>query len=411
MAKGAIKPEAHWTQDERRVVIQDQRLKSIIMSCLPDDIMESVVSCETAKDTWTDLVHSFKGPSNTKENRIMNLKLKYQTFRDFQENSDDEVDERSSEEYLKDLDIKFHERVDPKIQTNYKVEYKKMKAKLALLEASSSISQTPKTFQPKNKGLVAETFIGMGKRKESCSKWRIDWHHYEKGNSQGTSREEFHENDYAKEIGKAIRTRLRRSWSKSKEMQKAIQNNSLSISINPFSEGLKKGYDRFQQLLSQLEAHGAGKKEQNQNCLLIMDNGVVNWGEHTVEEEETNHALMAISSNNESNEVLSYEEEMNRYVFKCTAEDYINKPLYSRFTKTNSFKGVPHPLTGDYTPKPQEKIDDSLYVCGKKGPQKPEISDSDDNYTEHSTCQSNDSEGSCGNTSEHSSESESESIM
>ncbi|GJV06503.1 ribonuclease H-like domain-containing protein [Tanacetum coccineum] len=52
------------------------------------------------------------------------------------------------------------------------------------------------------------------------------------------------------------------------------------------------------------------------------------------------------------------------------------------FTKTNSFKGVPHPLTGDYTSKPQEEIDDSLYVYGKKGPQKPEISDSDDNSTE-----------------------------
>ncbi|GJV97042.1 hypothetical protein Tco_1548619 [Tanacetum coccineum] len=44
------------------------------------------------------------------------------------------------------------------------------------------------------------------------------------------------------------------------------------------------------------------------------------------------------------------------------------------------------------------------------GPQKPEISDLDDNYTEHSTCQSNDSEGSCGNTSEHSFETESESV-
>ncbi|GKE11653.1 hypothetical protein Tco_1415204, partial [Tanacetum coccineum] len=43
---------------------------------------------------------------------------------------------------------------------------------------------------------------------------------------------------------------------------------------------------------------GAGKKEQNQNCLLTMDDGVVNWGEHTVEEVETNHALMAINSNN-----------------------------------------------------------------------------------------------------------------
>ncbi|GKC57805.1 ribonuclease H-like domain-containing protein [Tanacetum coccineum] len=44
------------------------------------------------------------------------------------------------------------------------------------------------------------------------------------------------------------------------------------------------------------------------------------------------------------------------------------------------------------------------------GPQKPEISDSDDNSTERSTCQSNDSEGTYGNTSKHSSESESESI-
>ncbi|GJV46743.1 ribonuclease H-like domain-containing protein [Tanacetum coccineum] len=260
---------------------------------------------------------------------------------------------------------------------------------------------------------------------------------------------------------------------------------------------------------------GAGKKEQNQNCLLTMDDGVVNWGEHTVEEEETNHALMAISSNNEvslcsktcidsynklktlcdeqtnqlgeqeakilaytlavkkleaqvvtfqkqqlslneqltfqaneiyakdeklkkyrrigmkavkekeqlqkivgfrkflnnlwklvdsgmtsnskvglgyeiqsNNEVLSYEEEMNRTVFKCTEEDFLNKPLYSRFSKTDNFKGVPHPLTRDYTPKPQEEIDDSLYVYGKKGPQKPKTSVSDDKFSENSVTSS-----------------------
>ncbi|GJU79379.1 ribonuclease H-like domain-containing protein [Tanacetum coccineum] len=111
-----------------------------------------------------------------------------------------------------------------------------------------------------------------------------------------------------------------------------------------------------------------------------------------------------------NNEVLSYEEEMNFSVFNCSKEDSIGKPLYSRFTKTNDFKGVPHPLSGDYTPRPQEEIDDSLYVYGRKGPQKPEISVSDDNSSEHSTCQSNDSEGSCGNTSEHSFETESESL-
>ncbi|GJV58450.1 putative ribonuclease H-like domain-containing protein [Tanacetum coccineum] len=245
-----------------------------------------------------------------------------------------------------------------------------------------------------------------------------------------------------------------------------------------------------------------GSKRRINWGLLTMDDGIVNWGEHT-EVEETNHALMAISSSNEvtlcsktcidsyntlkllcdeqmnqlgdqeaqilaysqavkkleaqlvtfqkhqlslnekltfqANEIYEKDEKLKRYRrigMKAVKEkeqlqktldswknlwrlissgmssnkDSIGKPLYSRFTKTNDFKGVPHPLSGDYTPKPQEEIDDSLYVYGKKGPQKPEISVSDDNSSEHSTCQSNDSEGSCGNTSEHSFETESESL-
>nr|GEU67294.1 retrovirus-related Pol polyprotein from transposon TNT 1-94 [Tanacetum cinerariifolium] len=82
IADGDAKPESQWTLDERRVVVQDQRLKSIIMPCLPYDIMESVISCILVKETWTDLVHSFEVPLDTKENRIMDLKLEYQTFRE-----------------------------------------------------------------------------------------------------------------------------------------------------------------------------------------------------------------------------------------------------------------------------------------------------------------------------------------
>ncbi|GJV77897.1 putative ribonuclease H-like domain-containing protein [Tanacetum coccineum] len=109
----------------------------------------------------------------------------------------------------------------------------------------------------------------------------------------------------------------------------------------------------------------AGKQEKNQMGLLTMDDGIVNWGEHT-EVEETNHALMAISSS------------------------------------------VPHPLSGDYTPTPQEEIDESLYVYGKKGPQEPELNVSDDRSSEYSTCQTNDSAGSIGTSSEHSVDPESE---
>ncbi|GJX43430.1 hypothetical protein Tco_0260106 [Tanacetum coccineum] len=49
-------------------------------------------------------------------------------------------------------------QADPKFEKDYKAEYKKIKAKLALLEASPSSSRNPKTFQLKNKGLVSETF-------------------------------------------------------------------------------------------------------------------------------------------------------------------------------------------------------------------------------------------------------------
>ncbi|GKB70913.1 putative ribonuclease H-like domain-containing protein [Tanacetum coccineum] len=273
------------------------------------------------------------------------------------------------------------------------------------------------------------------------------------------------------------------------------------------AKGTHDGKKKRDSLYQQQET---GKQEKNQMGLLTMDDGIVNWGEHT-EAEETNHALMAISSSNEvtlcsktcidsyntlktlcdeqmnqlgdqeaqilaysqavkkleaqlvtfqkqqfslnekltfqaneiyekdeklkryrrigmkavkekeqlqktvdswkdssknlwrlidsgmssnskvglgfeiksNNEVLSFEEEMNFFVFKCSKEDSIGKPSYSRFTKTNDFKGVPHPLNGDYTPKPQEEIDDSL-ICLI--------------------------EGSCGNTSEHSFETESESV-
>ncbi|GJS83650.1 hypothetical protein Tco_0750191 [Tanacetum coccineum] len=109
-----------------------------------------------------------------------------------------------------------------------------------------------------------------------------------------------------------------------------------------------------------------------------------------------------------NNEVLSYEEEMNFSVFNCSKEDSVGKPVYSRFIKTNDFKGVPHPLSGDYTPKPQEEIDESLYVYGKKGPQEPEPSVTDDRSSECSTCQSNDSAGSIGTSSVHSVDFESE---
>ncbi|GJZ06429.1 hypothetical protein Tco_0540222 [Tanacetum coccineum] len=174
------------------------------MPCIPDDIIESVISCETAKAIWTDLVHSFVGSSDTKKNRIMDLKLQYQTFRAkpsesisqtytryktlLDELANDGVNlskheinvafvnsllekwltfsqglRNANHTQILDLVDIYGRFADPKIQKDYKAEYKKLKAKLALLEAIPSTSQTPKNFQPKNKAddeLTVEKIYG-----------------------------------------------------------------------------------------------------------------------------------------------------------------------------------------------------------------------------------------------------------
>ncbi|GKA43208.1 putative ribonuclease H-like domain-containing protein [Tanacetum coccineum] len=136
----------------------------------------------------------------------------------------------------------------------------------------------------------------------------------------------------------------------------------------------------------------AGKQEKNQMGLLKMKRQIMHF--------------MAISSSVIRSTILAYIQAVRTR--EAQLWDSVGKPLYSRFTKTNDFKGVPHPLSGDYTPTPQEEIDESLYVYGKKGPQEPEPNVSDDRSSEYSTCQSNDSAGSIGTSSEHSVDPESE---
>ncbi|GJR07973.1 retrovirus-related pol polyprotein from transposon TNT 1-94 [Tanacetum coccineum] len=81
MTAGQRKPEGQWIRDDRKATNLDQRLKSVIMYVLPDDQMNSVINCLTAKSTWDDLILYHEGPADVKESRVMNLKLCYNTFK------------------------------------------------------------------------------------------------------------------------------------------------------------------------------------------------------------------------------------------------------------------------------------------------------------------------------------------
>nr|GEW03035.1 copia protein [Tanacetum cinerariifolium] len=112
-SEGDAKPESQWTPDERRVVVQDQRLKSIII---------------------------FEGPSNTKENRIIDLKLEYQTFK------------AKSTESLSQTYTRYKTLLNE--LANDGVNLSKHEINVGFVNSHPE----KWTFQPKSKGLVAEIF-------------------------------------------------------------------------------------------------------------------------------------------------------------------------------------------------------------------------------------------------------------
>ncbi|GJW46517.1 hypothetical protein Tco_0078163 [Tanacetum coccineum] len=78
------KPQKHWTATDRKLVNQDKRPKSIIISCLPNDTMKVVIKCSTARETWNDLIQSHEGPSETRDTKIATLRLKFNAFKSFE---------------------------------------------------------------------------------------------------------------------------------------------------------------------------------------------------------------------------------------------------------------------------------------------------------------------------------------
>ncbi|GJW64007.1 retrovirus-related pol polyprotein from transposon TNT 1-94 [Tanacetum coccineum] len=108
------KRQNQWSNAESRLANQDKRLKSIIISCLPNDVMKFVIKCKTAKEMWNDLILAHKGPSNTRDTKIAALRLKFNAFKSLEgkkdSDSDVEEDQRTSNEFMADLNAEYHER-------------------------------------------------------------------------------------------------------------------------------------------------------------------------------------------------------------------------------------------------------------------------------------------------------------
>ncbi|GJV70869.1 hypothetical protein Tco_1490864 [Tanacetum coccineum] len=75
------KRQNQWSNAESRLANQDKRLKSIIISCLLNDVMKSVIKCKTVKEMWNDLILAHGRPSDIRDTKIATLRLKFNAFK------------------------------------------------------------------------------------------------------------------------------------------------------------------------------------------------------------------------------------------------------------------------------------------------------------------------------------------
>ncbi|GJT43494.1 hypothetical protein Tco_0952209 [Tanacetum coccineum] len=108
------KRQNQWSNAESRLANQDKGLKSSIISCLSNDVMKSIIKCKTAKDMWNDLILAHEGPYDTRDTKVTALRLKFNAFKSLKGEKDSdsniEEDQRTSNEFMADLNAEYHER-------------------------------------------------------------------------------------------------------------------------------------------------------------------------------------------------------------------------------------------------------------------------------------------------------------
>ncbi|GJV12694.1 retrovirus-related pol polyprotein from transposon TNT 1-94 [Tanacetum coccineum] len=210
------KRKNQWSNAESRLANQDKRLKSIIISCLPNDVMKSVIKCKTAKEMWNDLILAHEGPSNTRNTKIAALRLKFNAFKalegekvngtftrlkcllnDLENNgvsipqaevndtdSDVKEDQRTNNEFMADLNVEYHERSLLENQKRFYKRSRRVGSTRKPLEKSKEtcFAYAKLDYREKYKGLKAEMAV-LTKMIDDLTKGKSEKGKNEKGKS------------------------------------------------------------------------------------------------------------------------------------------------------------------------------------------------------------------------------------
>ncbi|GJV19125.1 hypothetical protein Tco_1368145 [Tanacetum coccineum] len=392
------------TQEEQFADEKERKARTLLLMAVPKDHLRRFHGMDDAKEIWAAIKTRFGGNANSKKMQKAVLKQQFEAFT------------ISSKESL-EKGSKEGNRQEAGRGQDFKPVRTEKEALMTIDEGQINwVEQT--TDEELNHALMAFT---VNNEVSMCSKLCLDTYNALQA-KYDELQSEFGDQEAALVAHKLAVKKLE-SQLKASHKQQSSLNEKLNFQANQIFEkdeklkkyrriGMKavKDKDALQKIVDSWFA-------SSKNLWKLIDCGM------------SSTVKLGLGHSIKSNaEVLGYEEEMSRgiFVLRETDEGYYDIPLYSRF-KQVEYKGVPPPLSGDYTPRAQEDIDDSLYVYGKHGPQpqspSPTVSNAssivfsicpsndsdgelgvvcDASSTHYSTCQSNDSDGELGTVTDHS---------
>nr|GEY54522.1 retrovirus-related Pol polyprotein from transposon TNT 1-94 [Tanacetum cinerariifolium] len=145
MVAGQRKPKGQWTKDEKKAANLDQRLKSLIMSVLPDDQM-NYVDTRSSHEYLNNLEEEYQARAHLAKSKRF--------FKKGTQRSKTSVPSYQSPIQSKSLSSPQH-KPELRPTKDFEAKYNKVKAKLTLLSLSALAS---KALTVKNNGLITKAY-------------------------------------------------------------------------------------------------------------------------------------------------------------------------------------------------------------------------------------------------------------
>ncbi|GJW94783.1 hypothetical protein Tco_0174455 [Tanacetum coccineum] len=150
------KPPKKWLPKDRKLANLDKRLRSIIISCLPNDVMKAIIKCATTQSMWNDFILAHEGFSDIRDTKIATLRLKFNAFKAL----------KGKNEFLADLNAEFHERA---LLANQKRFYKRYRKGASAKKTIDKSNETWDKGTTKVKAFIAiaeeKPFVGKANRR------------------------------------------------------------------------------------------------------------------------------------------------------------------------------------------------------------------------------------------------------